>query len=72
MMRARLQKSGFTKREFYSKLVVAIACVMNIMWIAVAKYAGFFSGMDKDTKDILNFTELSFVLLCFLYGISFL
>ncbi len=41
MMRARLQKADLLKREFYSKLVVAIACVMNIMWIAVAKYAGF-------------------------------
>lgn len=51
------QKADLVKREFYSKLIVAIACVMNIMWIAVAKYAGFFSGMDKDTKDILNFAE---------------
>lgn len=51
------QKADLIKREFYSKLIVAIACVMNIMWIAVAKYAGFFSGMDKDTKDILNFAE---------------
>ncbi|EFN2999815.1 heavy metal translocating P-type ATPase, partial [Campylobacter jejuni] len=51
------KKADLLKREFYSKLVVAIACVMNIMWIAVAKYAGFFSGMDKDTKDILNFAE---------------
>lgn len=51
------KKADLIKREFYSKLIVAIACVMNIMWIAVAKYAGFFSGMDKDTKDILNFAE---------------
>ncbi|TEY03457.1 heavy metal translocating P-type ATPase [Campylobacter sp. US33a] len=51
------KKSNALKREFYSKLIVAIACVMNIMWIAVAKYAGFFSGMDRDIKDILNFAE---------------
>lgn len=51
------QKAVATKREFYSKLVVAIACVMNVMWIAVAKYAGFFSTMDAETKDILNFAE---------------
>lgn len=50
-----------TKREFYAKLIVAIACVMNIMWISVAKYAGFFSGMDKEVKDILHFAEF---LLC--------
>lgn len=51
------QKAVATKREFYSKLVVAVACVMNVMWIAVAKYAGFFSLMDAQTKDILNFAE---------------
>ena len=51
------QKALSTKREFYSKLVVAVACVMNVMWIAVAKYAGFFSLMDAQTKDIMNFAE---------------
>ncbi|TKX32082.1 heavy metal translocating P-type ATPase [Campylobacter estrildidarum] len=51
------KKADLIKREFYSKLIVGIACVMNIMWIAVAKYAGFFSGMDRDIKDILNFFE---------------
>lgn len=51
------QKADSIKREFYSKLVVGIACVMNIMWVAVAKYAGFFSGMQSDMKDILNFAE---------------
>ncbi|MEB2787691.1 heavy metal translocating P-type ATPase [Campylobacter upsaliensis] len=51
------KKAERLKREFYSKMIVAIACVMNIMWIAVAKYAGFFSGMERDIKDILNFFE---------------
>ena len=50
-------KSTELKREFYAKLIVAIACVMNIMWIAIAKYAGLFSGMQSDIKDILNFAE---------------
>ncbi|NDJ27645.1 heavy metal translocating P-type ATPase [Campylobacter sp. MIT 12-8780] len=50
-------KAVALKREFYSRLIVAIACVMNIMWISIAKYAGFFSGMDEETKDILNFAE---------------
>ncbi len=51
------KKADLLKREFYSKLVVAIACVMNIMGIAVAKYAGLFTGMERETKDILNFCE---------------
>lgn len=66
------QKAVALKREFYSKLVVAVACVMNVMWIAVAKYAGFFSLMDAQTKDILNFAE--FILaspVLFYTGLSF-
>lgn len=51
------KKALQSKREFYAKLVVAIACVMNVMWISVAKYAGFFSGISSEAKDILNFAE---------------
>ena len=51
------QKAVATKREFYSKLVVGVGCVMNVMWIAVAKYAGLFSGISAEAKDILNFAE---------------
>lgn len=45
------------RREFYAKLIVGIFSVMNIMWIAVALYGGYFSGMDAATKDILHFGE---------------
>lgn len=51
------QKAERLKREFYAKMIVAIACVMNVMWVAVAKYAGFFDTMQRDAKDILNFAE---------------
>ncbi len=43
------------KRAYYIKMVVGIFCVMNIMWIAVAQYAGYFSGISKDMRNILNF-----------------
>lgn len=43
------------KRDYYIKMSVGIFCVMNIMWIAVAQYAGYFSGISQDMKNILNF-----------------
>lgn len=43
------------KRDYYIKMVVGIFCVMNIMWIAVAQYAGYFSGISQDMRNILNF-----------------
>ncbi|MBE3022519.1 heavy metal translocating P-type ATPase [Campylobacter sp. 7477a] len=45
------------RRDFYIKLLVGVFCVMNIMWIAIAQYAGYFTGIDKNVRDILNFAE---------------
>ncbi len=42
------------QRDFYKRMVVAIFCTMNIMWIAVAQYAGYFSGITDDMRLILN------------------
>jgi len=43
------------RRDYYSRLLVGIFCTMNIMWIAIAQYGGYFTGMRDDIKDILNF-----------------
>ena len=45
------------RKEYYLKIAVAIFASMNIMWIAVAQYAGFFSGMTQNMKTILNIAE---------------
>lgn len=45
------------RREFYAKMLTGLFCTMNIMWIAVALYGGYFSGMSRDVKDILHFAE---------------
>ena len=45
------------RKSYYLKMSVAIFSSMNIMWIAVAQYAGYFSGMSGDVKTILNIAE---------------
>ncbi|MBL0686685.1 MAG: cadmium-translocating P-type ATPase [Sulfurospirillum sp.] len=45
------------RRDYYSRLLVGVFATMNIMWIAVAQYEGYFSGMRSDIKNILNFAE---------------
>jgi Cu+-exporting ATPase len=45
------------RKSYYLRMAVAIFSSMNIMWIAVAQYAGFFSGMTQDMKTILNIAE---------------
>ncbi|MFA6138662.1 MAG: heavy metal translocating P-type ATPase [Sulfurimonas sp.] len=45
------------RKEYYLRMAVAIFASMNIMWIAVAQYAGYFSGITQDIKTILNIAE---------------
>ena len=42
------------RRDYYTRMVVGIFCVMNIMWIAIAQYLGYFLGIDSDIRDMLN------------------
>ena len=45
------------RKEYYLRMSVAIFASMNIMWIAVAQYAGYFSGITQEIKTILNIAE---------------
>jgi len=45
------------RKSYYLKMAVAIFASMNIMWIAVAQYAGYFTGITQDVKTILNIAE---------------
>lgn len=54
---ADYNKAYKNHQKSYSKLIVAVVCVMNIMWLSIASWAGYFSSMDADIKDIINFAE---------------
>jgi len=56
---ASLQEAHANKerKDYYLRMAVAIFASMNIMWIAVAQYAGYFSGITQDVKTILNIAE---------------
>lgn len=53
-------KSQEEKRDFFIKLVVAIFCSMNIMWLAIAQYSGYFQGISSEYSLLLNIA--SFIL----------
>ncbi|MDM5271261.1 heavy metal translocating P-type ATPase [Sulfurovum sp. zt1-1] len=46
-----------TRKSYYMRILVAIFGSMNIMWLAVAHYAGYFGGIQQSFKDILNVAE---------------
>ena len=45
------------RKDYYYRMAVAIFATMNVMWIAVAQYAGYFTGIKQDMKTILNIAE---------------
>jgi len=51
------ERANKSKKEYYSRILVAVFGTMNIMWLAIAKYAGYFTGMEQNFKDILNVAE---------------
>lgn len=45
------------RKSGYLKLIVGIFATMNIMWIALALYLGYFIGIEKSHENILHLAE---------------
>lgn len=58
---SRIQESADKQqmREYYIRVIVALFCTMNIMWVAIAQYSGYFLGIDSEAKDILNLASFA-------------
>jgi len=53
------EKAVKLRNEYYSRILVGIFATMNIMWIAIAQYTGYFTGIEKSHKNILNVAEFA-------------
>lgn len=45
------------RKDYYLRMAVATAVTMNMMWVAIAQYGGYFTGMTQEIKTILNLAE---------------
>jgi len=45
------------RKSKYLKLIVGVFSTMNIMWIALALYLGYFGGIERSHMDILHLAE---------------
>jgi len=54
------EQSIDSKRDYITRVGVAIFGVMNIMMIDVAKYAGYFSGMQSEVLHMIHMVEFLF------------
>ena len=62
------EKSIDAKRDYITRVGVAIFGVMNIMMIGVAKYAGYFSGMDAEVLHMIHMVEFLFSSMVLFYS----
>ncbi len=51
------QRLAKERRDYFLRMAVATFATMNIMWVAVAQYAGYFTGIDQEIKTILHIAE---------------
>ena len=48
------QKANASRKDYYMRLLVGVFGSMNIMWLSVAEYSGYFTGMRDDIKFIID------------------
>ncbi|HFB53637.1 MAG TPA: cadmium-translocating P-type ATPase [Sulfurimonas autotrophica] len=51
------EKANKERKDYYLRIAVAIFATMNMMTIMVAQYAGYFTGISSDIKNVLNIGE---------------
>jgi Cu+-exporting ATPase len=51
------ERATKTRKDYYSRILVGVFGTMNIMWLAIAHYTGYFTGIEQSFKDILNVAE---------------
>ena len=54
------QKATKNKKDFFLRMSIAIFASMNIMMIDVAKYTGYFTGIDDEMLRIIHMAEFIF------------
>jgi Cu+-exporting ATPase len=50
----RLKKAN---QDYFIRMMVAVFASLNIMMLGVAKYAGFFTGIESETKELVHLGE---------------
>jgi len=57
--RLQEERAVKTRNDYYTRILVGVFATMNIMWIAIAQYVGYFSGIEDRYKNILNIAEFA-------------
>lgn len=55
--KAQEERANKARKDYYARLLVGVFATMNIMWLAIAQYTGYFTGIRDDMKAVLNVAE---------------
>ena len=61
------KKATKEKKEYFIKMMVAVFGSLNIMMIGVAKYTGFFTGIDEEILNAIHISEFILATLVLFY-----
>jgi len=51
------ENASEAKKDYFIRMMVAVFSSVNIMMLGVAKYTGFFTGIDDDIKHMIHLAE---------------
>lgn len=51
------ENASEAKKDYFIRMMVAVFSSVNIMMLGVAKYTGFFTGIDDDIKHMIHMAE---------------
>ncbi|RXJ65561.1 copper-translocating P-type ATPase [Halarcobacter ebronensis] len=54
------EQAAKSKRDYFIRMMVAVFASVNIMMLSVAKYTGFFTGIDEQIREYIHIAELVF------------
>ncbi len=53
------ERTDKARKVYYARLLVGVFATMNVMWLAIAQYAGYFTGISEEHKKILQGAEFA-------------
>ena len=54
------EQAAKSKRDYFIRMMVAVFASVNIMMLGVAKYTGFFTGIDEEIRQYIHLGEFIF------------
>ncbi len=62
------ERADAARREYYTRLVIAVFATMNVMWLSISRYLGYFMDMDPDLRTVIHIAEFGLATVTLFYS----